>query len=221
MKKLDIKALWQAGQQQEAVKALVNVIEQHPDQVDNYLELAAFLTTLQDFEQAQQLLQQVQQRFPDNQDIQYSLATTYYAAGRYDLAEPLFLKLTDSRLKTDQNYMLGALYHQKQDDKRALAFALTAQQAAPQRLDATQLVGDIWLSLGQFKAAEQAYQQVLSQQPDVAAAYFNVGLALLGAGEDAAAYFKKADALDHDYFQQQQQRLADIERYLQAQKKQQ
>lgn len=81
------------------------------------------------------------------------------------------------------------------------------------------MVGDIWLSLGQFKAAAQAYQQVLAQQPNVAAAHFNVGLALLGAGEKPTAYFEKADALDHDYFQQQQQRLADIERYLQAQKK--
>lgn len=217
--KAKIKALWQAGKQQEAVKALVQEIKQQPDQIDNYLELAAFLNTLKDFEQAQQLLQQIQQRFPNNQDIQYSLATTYYAAGRYDLAEPLFLKITDQRLSNDRDYMLGVLYHQKQDDKRALAFALTAQQAAPKRVDANQLVGDIWLSLGQFKAAAQAYQQVLAQQPNVAAAHFNVGLALLGAGEKPTAYFEKADALDHDYFQQQQQRLADIERYLQAQKK--
>lgn len=120
--KAKIKALWQAGKQQEAVKALVQEIKQQPDQIDNYLELAAFLNTLKDFEQAQQLLQQIQQRFPNNQDIQYSLATTYYAAGRYDLAEPLFLKITDQRLSNDRDYMLGVLYHQKQDDKRALSF---------------------------------------------------------------------------------------------------
>lgn len=213
------KDLWAKGDKQGAVKALVKAIEQAPLQLDNYLELAAYLNALKDTDQAEKLLHSALVRFPDNQDLLYSLGTTYYAAGNYPQALAQFQQITATRLENDKLYMLASTYYAQQDYAHALAFALTAQQNEPQRSDVNLLVGDLFLALGDFGHAETYYAQALTQEPDSAAANFKVGLARLAQGTANEAYFEKAKQLDAAYFEREKHRLSDIERYLKAQQK--
>ncbi|PIO83654.1 hypothetical protein BSQ39_08785 [Loigolactobacillus backii] len=216
-----IKVLWQKGDQQGAVKALVAAIDHDPTNVDNYLQLAAFLVILKDYTQAEKLILTALQRFPDNQDLKYSLGTIYYSAGKYDQALKQFQHLTLKRLKNDQLYMLASTYQAKQDYARALAFALTAQQAQPKQTDTNLLVGDLWLALGKFKQAETYYKKALVSAPEDAAANFKNGLAALALGDsENNAYFIKAKELDAAYFAKEKHQLIDIERYLTANKEQ-
>ncbi|MFL2028159.1 tetratricopeptide repeat protein [Loigolactobacillus zhaoyuanensis] len=213
------KALWAKGDKQGAVKALVAAIEQAPELLDNYLELAAYLNALQDTEQAEKLLQSALVHFPDNQDLRYSLGTTYYAAGDYPKALDQFQQLTAARLENDKLYMLASTYYAQQDYSHALAFALTAQKNEPQRDDVNLLVGDLFLAIGDFNHATTYYTQVLARTPKSAAANFKVGLARLAQGAPSEAYFEQAKKLDTAYFEREKHRLSDIERYLKAQQK--
>ncbi|WP_125552211.1 tetratricopeptide repeat protein [Loigolactobacillus jiayinensis] len=213
------KDLWAKGDKQGAVKVLVAAIEKTPAQLDNYLELAAYLNALKDTQQAEKLLQSALVRFPDNQDLLYSLGTTYYAAGDYAKALTQFQQVTLPRLENDKLYMLASTYYAQQDYAHALAFAVTAQQHEPQRTDVNLLVGDLFLALGDFSHAATYYGQVLTQEPKSAAANFKVGLARLAQGLSNEAYFEKAKQLDAAYFAQEKHRLSDIERYLKAQQK--
>ncbi|MFD0897944.1 tetratricopeptide repeat protein [Loigolactobacillus binensis] len=213
------QTLWAKGDKQGAVKALVAAIEHDPLAVDNYLELAAYLNALQDTEQAAKLLQSALVKLPQNQDLLYSLGTTYYAAGDYTKALAQFQQLTLPRLENDKLYMLASTYYAQQDYNRALAFALTAQQHEPKRTDVNLLVGDLFLALGEFKHAETYYTKALATAKTKAVANFKIGLARLAQGQSSQTYFAQAKQLDPTYFAHEKHRLTDIERYLNAQQK--
>lgn len=52
-----ILAKWAAGDHEAAVKDLVQYLQDHSEDIEAYVTLATFLTTLKDFEQAEALLQ--------------------------------------------------------------------------------------------------------------------------------------------------------------------
>lgn len=213
------QALWIKGDKQGAVKILVAAIKKAPSQLDNYLELAAYLNALHDVTQAEKLLRSALARFPHNQDIHYSLGTTYYAAASYSRALNEFKKITLPRLQNDKLYMLASTYYAQKDYGHALAFAVTAQQRQPKQVDVNLLAGDCFLAIGDFSHAETYYRQALDQAPASAPVNFKLGLTAMAQGKSNAAYFKQAKKQDAAYFAREKHKLTDIERYLKAQQK--
>lgn len=213
-----IKAQWQAGHHEAAVSALTKYLNTHPDDIDGYLLLASFLTILQDFEQAELLLQKTLVKFPHQPSLTYALATLYYQSQAYDQALPLFLSLqSNAETSEDATFMLGETYLQLNQPQRALGYALTAVEQDPAKTDANVLVADIMIQLQMFKQAEPYLAQALKQQPQSAAINFKYGLIAMVLGKNYNDYFVKSRQLDEKYFKTHRQQLDEIARFLDTQ----
>ena len=85
--------------------------------------------------------------------------------------------------------------------QKALAYALTLKNQDERTLE---LIGDIWLSLGDLKSANQTYSKILKDQRN-AKVNFLLGLTLFDTNPDEAEnYFKLSKEQDPKYFAQAQ-----------------
>ncbi|KRM23863.1 tetratricopeptide repeat protein [Latilactobacillus graminis] len=208
---------WAAGEHEVAVKELVQYLQEQPDDIEAYVTLATFLTTLKDFEQAEVLLQKALTQFPKENALIYALGTLYYQAEAYQQAAPLFMQLVQDSQAIDAQYMLAQTYHQLEQNSRALVFALTVQEQQPDQLDVNLLVGDILTSLGDFDQAQTYLKNALTIDPRNGEVLFKYGLTQLVLGATSDIYFEQAKQYAPDYFQKNKQQLIDIEGFMQAQ----
>ncbi|KRL58484.1 tetratricopeptide repeat protein [Latilactobacillus fuchuensis] len=207
---------WSDGQHEEAVQALVDYLKKAPADIEAYVTLATFLTTLQDFEQAEVLLQKALTKFPDQPALSYALGTLYYQAESYQQSEAIFMELVKNSQSVDAQYMLAQTYHQMEQNPRALVFALTAQEQQPQALDTNILVGNILISLGDFDQAQSYLKKALKIDVQNGEALFKYGLTQLVLDQPSATYFERAKKVAPDYFEKNKQQLMDIEGFMQA-----
>lgn len=203
---------------EQAVHELVTRIDTHPGDADAYYELATVLVDLKSFAQAEELLMkalglfQAQPAVVDK--LHYGLGNVYYAAEDYPKAIQQFDSL-GAQWKGAGYLMLAQSYMANGDHKRALAFALTALASQPDDVATLQVVAENLLALGNMAQAAQYYDQLLAIDPKNGRATFDRGLVAMVQGTPYADYFERAQTLDPQYFEQGQQRLADIEKFMQ------
>lgn len=209
----------QTQKMNQLVHELVQKIDRNPEEPQNYYDLATVLVDGNDYEQAEELLMKALGLF-DNAEVTvkdkliYGLANVYYAAEEYPKAIQWFEKITSQQLKTDAYLMLAQSYLALGDNKRSMAFALTAQGKQTMKPEISNLIGDNLLALGDFEQAGSFYDQTLAVDPNNGPANFNRGLVAMVQAEPYAIYFDKAKKTDPDYFQKSQQKLTDIEKFL-------
>ena len=187
------------AKQQALVHQLIGKIDAQPEDYHAYYELVVLLTAGQDFEQAE------------------ALGNVYYQAQTYDKALPYYQQITDDQLKQDAYLMSAQALMAQHDYQHALVWAITAQEARPQQLDANLLVADILLALGNNQQASDYYQRAYKIDSQSGRAAFNLGLTAMVLGKPYATWFERAHKLDSQYFKSHQQQLTDIEKMLAAQ----
>ncbi|BDZ31138.1 hypothetical protein MH1LPH_16040 [Lactiplantibacillus brownii] len=207
--------------QQALVHQMVQKIDADPKDFQAYYELTVLLTAGQDYEQAEALAMKALGQFEKNDHaknlLTYALGNVYYQAESYDRALGAYQKITDEKLKADAYLMMGQSLMAKQDYQHALVWALTAQEAQPEAVDANLLVANILLALGNNQQAYDYFQKVIQLDPQQGAAYFNAGLTAMVLGKPYSALFAMAKKIDANYFKSHQQQLSDIEKMLAAQ----
>lgn len=207
---------------ERAVHQLVQQITQHPGEFEPYYELATALVDLNSYAQAEELLMKALGLFAAQPDaverLHYGLGNVYYAAQDYPKAIAQFDQL-NAQLKGAGYLMIAQSHMANGDHKRALAFALTALATQPQDPATLQVVAENLLALGEMTQAAQYYDQLLALNDQNGAANFDRGLVAMVQGEAYADYFAKAQRLDPDYYQKGQQRLRDIEKFMDEQRK--
>jgi len=205
------------------VHELVQRIDSHPGDADAYYELATVLVDLNSFAQAEELLMKALGLFAAQpvavEKLHYGLGNVYYAAQDYTKAIAEFDQL-GAQLKGAGYLMMAQSYMASGDHKRALVFGLTALGSQPKDVATLQVVAENLLALGNMAQAAQYYNQVLTLDDHNGRANFDRGLVAMVQGEDYGPYFKAAKSLDPQYFEKGQKKLADIERFIQTQKKQ-
>lgn len=205
------------------VHELVQRIDSHPGDADAYYELATVLVDLNSFAQAEELLMKALGLFAAQpvavEKLHYGLGNVYYAAQDYTKAIAEFDQL-GAQLKGAGYLMMAQSYMASGDHKRALVFGLTALGSQPKDVATLQVVAENLLALGNMAQAAQYYDQVLALDDHNGRANFDRGLVAMVQGEDYGPYFKAAKSLDPRYFEKGQKKLADIERFIQTQKKQ-
>lgn len=218
--KKDLKREASKQKAQKAASLLVQAIDAKPDDFHRYYNLGVFLTQANSFEQAEELYMKALGRFQKNSQAQntlhYGLGNTYYEAGEFKKALVQFQLVKDSSLKSDAYLMIAQTYVAQDDYKTALAFTLTAQAKHQQDPTINGLIGEIFLALGDFAHAESYYDQALHANEKNGKYQFERGLIALVQGEKETEYFKKAKQLDPAYFKKGQQRLEDIEKFIQT-----
>lgn len=213
----------QKKQTQKLVHRLVMAIDEEPDKFNNYYDLGALLTRLNDFEQAEELFMKALGIFEKKNDakavnlLNYGLGNVYYSVGKTNEAIKQYNKIDDAKLKADSYLMLAQSYMKQKNYQQAVAYGLTAHDLRPQDPEINQAIGDSLLALGEFKQAKNYYDLILKRHPGRADTQFNRGLVAMVLGEPYQDYLNQLQQLDPDYYAQSEKRISDIEHFLQKQ----
>ncbi|WP_240396566.1 tetratricopeptide repeat protein [Lactobacillus crispatus] len=200
--------LYSEGKVEQAIHLLIKKIDQHPQQVANYLQLSTYLIEQGSLDQAQKLLEQAQHLVKEPQELNYNLAVCYYMQGDFDKALALLDQIPNDDLTL---YQKALTYLKLGQGQKALAYALTIKKI-DERIQ--ELLGDIWLSLGENQQAQQMYLAIPDNKKN-AKVYFLLGVTTLEKDRDQAQkYFAQAKQMDAKYYQQAMNQYASIMKML-------
>lgn len=203
-----IAQLYDEGKVEQAIHLLIKKIDQHPQQVANYLQLSTYLIEQGSLDQAQKLLEQAQHLVKEPQELNYNLAVCYYMQGDFDKALALLDQIPNDDLTL---YQKALTYLKLGQGQKALAYALTIKKI-DDRIQ--ELLGDIWLSLGENQQAQQMYLAIPDNKKN-AKVYFLLGVTTLEKDRDQAQkYFAQAKQMDAKYYQQAMNQYASIMKML-------
>ena len=187
---------------QKRIHELITHIDEKPENSENYLKLATYLIKQGSSDQATELLEKAKNLVTHPQDLDYDLAVCYYLQGEFKKALNILNQIPNDDLVLYQKALVFFKIGQKQ---KALAYALTIKQRDAKTWE---LIGDIWLSLGEINQAESSYKKIRKEQR-TAKINFMLGITSLTQNRlEAEKYFVKAKAQDTKVFAQEEQKYA-------------
>lgn len=200
----EIQNLYDVGNIDRAIHLLIQKIDAHPKQIDNYLQLSTYLIEQGSPNQAQKLLEEAMHLVKKPQELFYNLAVCYYTQGDFDKALALLDKIPNDDLTL---YQKALVYLKLGQSQKALAFALTIKHV-DERVN--ELLGDIWLSLGQTREAQDSYLKIPADNR-TAKIYFLIGVTLFAQDRtQAEKYFDRSKQMDKTYYQKARDQYAAI-----------
>ena len=187
---------------QKKIHELITHIDEKPDNSENYLKLATFLIKEGSSDQATELLEKAKNLVTHPQDLDYDLAVCYYLQGEFKKALNILNQIPNDDLVLYQKALVFFKIGQKQ---KALAYALTIKQRDAKTWE---LIGDIWLSLGEINEAESSYKKIRKEQR-TAKVNFMLGITSLTQNRrEAEKYFAKSKKQDPKVFAHEEQKYA-------------
>lgn len=199
---------------QKDIKQLVKDISEHPDHWQAYVDLVNVLTVINSLVEAEELALKSLSIFKNNetaqQELLYATGNVYYTAADYSRATSFFNKITDTKLKHDATMMQAQSFYAQNKFKQGLAFALTAVQQDNADLNAQILLGNIWLSLGDSKAARDAFDSALTINSDDYSANLGRGVVAMALNEQDNQWLQIAKKIDPKQYQADASRLDDL-----------
>ncbi|AEG40517.1 tetratricopeptide repeat protein [Lactobacillus kefiranofaciens] len=203
-----IARLYDDGQVEQAIHLLVQRIDQKPQNVENYLQLSTYLIEQGSVDQVQKLLEQAQHLVKKPLELNYNLAVAHYLQGDFDQALALLDQIPNDDLTL---YQKALTYLKLGQSQKALAYALTIKKV-DERVQ--ELLGDIWLSMGESRQAKQIYLAIPENKRS-AKIYFLLGVATLEEKRELAKqYFDRAKKMDIKYYQHAMKQYASIMKML-------
>ena len=203
-----IAQLYDNGKVDQAIHLLVQKIDQKPQNIENYLQLSTYVLEQGSVDQAQQLLEQAQHLVKKPQELNYNLAVSYYMQGDFDKALALLDQIPNDDLTL---YQKALTYLKLGQSQKALAYALTIKKVDDK---VQELLGDIWMSLGENAQAQQVYLMIPKDRR-TAKIYFLLGVSTMEKDRtQAEAYFAKAKAMDEKYYKRAMDQYASIMKML-------
>lgn len=161
-------------------------ISGQPAPVENLLKQAIGLHQAGHAEQAIPVYEKYLAQRPDSPLGLSNLGAAYSRVGRYEDAIVQYtraLKAQPGNLPVELN--LGLVYYKTGQLDRAVPLFQRVQKAAPDQPQATLLLADCWLSMGQYKEVDSLLSPLFDKnQGDLAVAYL-LGTALIRDGQAA------------------------------------
>ena len=193
-----IANLYDAGNVDKAIHLLIEKINKDPKDIENYLQLSTYLIEQNAADQALELLEKARDLVKHPEDLTYNIAVCYYMQGDFAKSLTLLNSIADDE---ETMYQKALIFMKLGQYQKALAYALTLKNQDERTLE---LIGDIWLSLGDLKSANQTYNKISEDQRN-AKVNFLLGLTLFDTNPDEAEkYFKLSKNQDPKYFAQAQ-----------------
>lgn len=191
-----ISDLYNSGDVQQAIHLLVKKIDKNPQKVENYLQLSTYLIEQGSSDQAAKLLEEARHLVKKPQELDYNLAVCYYMQGDFDKSLALLEKIPNDDLSL---YQKALVYLKLGQSQKALAYAMTIK-----RIDnrTRELLGDIWLSLGNLDEALKIYKQIKEKERN-SKVNFLIGVCLFEKDRDEAEkFFALSKKQDKKYYEQ-------------------
>ena len=203
-----IAQLYDEGKVDQAIHLLVQRIDDKPQNVDNYLQLSTYLIEQGSLDQAQQLLEHAQHLVKKPKELNYNLAICYYMQGDFDKALNLLDQIPNDDLTL---YQKALTYLKLGQSQKALAYALTIKNIDER---AQELLGDIWMRMGNNDMARQMYLKIPLEKR-TAKIYFLLGVSTLEKDRtQAKEYFDRAKKMDEKYYKRAMDQYASIMKML-------
>ncbi|MGQ5709127.1 tetratricopeptide repeat protein [Lactobacillus sp. PSON] len=192
----EIANLYDAGKVQDAIHQLIEKIDKNPQKAENYLQLSTYLMEQGSSDQAAKLLEEAKHLVKKPQELDYNLAVCYYMQGDFDKSLALLEKIPNDDMSL---YQKALVYLKLGQSQKALAYAMTIKKIDNRTKE---LLGDIWLSLGDVKQAEKTYRQITEEERN-SKVNFLIGICLLEKNRDEAEkFFTLSKKQDAKYFEQ-------------------
>ncbi|WP_290078399.1 tetratricopeptide repeat protein [Lactobacillus taiwanensis] len=193
-----IANLYDAGEVDKAIHLLVERINRDPKDIENYLQLSTYLIEQNAADRALELLEKARGLVNHPEELTYNIAVCYYLQGEFQKSLALLNSIKDDE---ETMYQKALIFMKLGQYQKALAYALTLKNQDERTLE---LLGDIWLSLGDLKTANKTYSQILKDQRN-SKINFLLGLTLFDTNpNEAEKYFKLSKNQDPKYFAQAQ-----------------
>lgn len=203
----------------QLVAKLIDRIDKNPDNYHNYYNLSVVLVELHDYDQAEELLLKSIKLFENNNNalntFNFGLGNLYYILSDYNRAIAFLLRVTDKKLQIDSFQLLAQIYLQLKQYKRAISFANLVYEKKKNDPDILELLGDIYLSEGDFDKSIYFYKKALCFKK-TAKLYLNMSLLykLKNNIDDSKVYIKKAKKLDISYVNRKINLINDLGEFL-------
>ncbi|MFD1430718.1 tetratricopeptide repeat protein [Lacticaseibacillus mingshuiensis] len=213
----DLVKQFQRGDHDEAIHRAVQAIDDHPHDPKNYATLAMMLISISADDEARELLVQALGLFPNDPELLYDFGVLAYTQGNDQLALSYFQQVTGAKgtLGEDAQYMTALAYQRAGQPAKALAFALTAHEAAPHKVDAALLCAQLMLAVGAFTQADEVLAPLLARKN--ARVLFTYGMSQAAQGMDGSQWLDEAKQLDPAGYDQDAGHVRDIAGFLKAQ----
>jgi tetratricopeptide (TPR) repeat protein len=178
---------------QKALALAKTAHDQSPDNPRISALLGQLVYRTGDCRWSSSLLEDAARKMPDDPQIAFDLAWSYYGVGRVADAKPLMQKIADSSFpKADEAKRFLAAVAAAEDPAQAAAFAGEAQKllsADPGYVPALMVLASDQEAQGNYQQASEKYNQVLSRFPLFTPATRNLGLLYFAhLNDDQKAY---------------------------------
>jgi len=168
----------------EAEQQIQTVINTNPKDVDAHASLAKLYIAEGKKNQAEELLKQVKHDFPDNPTAYRMLGDYYFTDGNLDKAIAEYASLHEEHPKdvqTTKNYIQLLIVKNRLEEADKLNESLLSSKGQDE--DGLTFRGEIQLRRGKANDAVQTLQSVITKNPDMAIAHYQLGLAFSQLGE--------------------------------------
>lgn len=179
----EAQALFAAGQHEDAIMKVTQLLKQDADNVALLVQLATMLIQVSDLTQAQQILQRAAELAPDEADITYNQAIVAHQLQQDDQAIARLKTILHSEYAREANYMLAVIYFEKNDLPHATAFGLTAVEAKNSGFTENLLLAQIFAKQQLWDQALPYANKAYELQPQDPDAAFVDGAVLLNIKE--------------------------------------
>ncbi len=145
------------------------------------------------------LLEELNEKYPDELRFPLELSRCYLSLGRRDEAEQVLVPLARKESRPVADWLLGIHYTERGDYQMAIEHLLRAEKAHRRLPDLHLRIGDVYRRLSRWDDARRAYKRALKLDPDSPEAY--LGLAVVSIAqhrnEEAAELALNAVGLEH------------------------
>lgn len=218
MNEISLKAqsLYDNGKEQDAVVLLAKELEKNFRQLPLILQLSTYLSYGGEFEQAEELLIKAKGLFAKELTIDYNLGNIYYTQGEYDKAQAIFDSLVNKKFGHEAMFMLAQTLNKLGQVNQALVYAITASDMVNNDAAYPELVGDLFMSIGDFNHAKDYYQNSYDIKINEKNS-FNLGLCKMALKEEYKKYFSESKKINSEFYEKNIQKLDDIQKLINSQ----
>lgn len=161
----------------QEITAYEKLIIIDPNNKEYYIQIGRLYQELEEYDDARKYYSRYLARFPEDSDVRFLYAYSYYREGKYDTAKKLLeeLQIADPTY-IDTYVALARIYRKEKKYSEARTNLQQAIEQNPFQYDALLLQGDLFVEEGKYRCGYEAFAKVYYNDHDVQALDKMIGI---------------------------------------------